>query len=185
MLYYWIKVQGWKMCPHLMYIALGAITTFIFIYHKKAFPYYGAVSGSVQWRLTPITFHYALWSWPRPTSLTRSDGSGEVIQVTAEKSQTLNRPNAPLSTIGEALSHTGYILTQSFALDGTCMNCWGCSKRMLFLSQRDRRWGLEGGRMAVLQSLYTGADLRRTGRGEGRVVSAIISPKPHSLLPSG
>lgn len=66
----------------------------------------------------------------------------------AEKSQTLNRPNAPLSTIGGALSHTGYTLTQSFALDGTCIR--------LFLKNavpqlRDIRWGLEGKRMAVLQ----------------------------------
>lgn len=151
--YCWIRVQRWKMYPYLLYIAFGAITIFTFIYHKKAFLYYGALSGSVQWLLTPITSYYALWSRPWPTPLTGSDGSGEAIQVTAVKSQTLNRLNAPLSTIGEAVSYTGYTLTQSFTLDGTCMSCWGCSQRILLLSQRERRWGLEGWRMKSCRAL--------------------------------
>lgn len=149
--------QRWKMCPYLLYIALGAINTLIFL-SEKSFLCYDALCGLVQWLLTPITSHYALWSrlWPSP--LTGSDSSGGAIQVMAEKSQTLNRPNAPLFTIGEALSHTGYTLTQSFALDGTCMNCWGCSQKMLLLNRRDRKWRLEGGKMAetcrALKSFY-------------------------------
>lgn len=88
------------------------------LYREIAFLTLGTFSGLAQWLLTPITPHYPLWSRPRPSALTGPDGSRVVNQVTTAKSQTLNRPNAPLSTIGEALLPTRSTPSQSSAADG-------------------------------------------------------------------